>query len=363
MTTELLQTPKQLSNSSPVWRWRGSQLSAPAYCTIRREMNDASASMISVDSAVLHAARLLRLGGVFERNHVSFVTLKGPALSSLLYGDFSVRDCVDLDFLVRSRDLERAIQVITQEGYELASPMGRLPFDVFARRCSELTFIGNDDTVIDLHWEIATTDRPFRIPEGRLWSSVSTTSIAGRTVPVLAPECLLVYLSIHGAAHRWYQRKWLKDIERLLEISKDICWDEVLEIASESRASHAVALALHLVQRLYCVELPPSVEEIVARNSIVYTVGDPLVNALRRGDANRPSSAELSYFNARLAETRWAAIVHLAALFKAPTDADVRFVRLPQWLLWLYYPLRALRIVGRGGLFVFQRLATRNATT
>ena len=64
-----------------------------------------------------------------------------------------------------------------------------------------------------------------------------------------------------------------------------------------------------------------------------------------RAEPSEPSSVQLTAFNAGLAERPWQKVRHYAALLKAPTEAELEVIALPSHLFFLYYPLRAGRLL------------------
>ncbi len=313
---------------------------------------------------LLLTARLLQVLEAFERAGIRVVTLKGPALAQQLYGDPGMRDSLDLDLLVRPADVAAAAALLEAQGYRLESELGWLGMADLARRCTELTFRSASGTAVDLHWASAPADFPSAIPEHRLWTSVTSVSIAGRSVPVLSAECLLVYLCIHGTRHYWTKLAWLCDIAMIGKQSRScersamrpaidearLDWPLVHEIAAEARATRALHLGLQLAHELLGADLPADVlSRVTADRALDPFAADVTRRLVSPDPAPQPSSVERTMFNARLAMGRWRRVRHVAALLKAPTDADAGVVRLPRPFVFLYYPLRAARLAAKYG--------------
>ena len=215
--------------------------------------------------SLLLTARLLRIVEAFENARIPMIALKGPALSQQLYGDPGMRHSVDLDLLVPEQSIAAASAVLHAAGYQAEGPRGvariaaRRPGGRSSRSATR------KGVAVDLHWATAPADYPCRIGPDRLWASLAHVTIAGRRVPVLRSECLLVYLSIHGARHCWTKLRWLTDVAMLVE-RKGLDWNEVEVIAAESRASRALGLAL-----------------LLAHDALGAVVPERLLRAARRG--------------------------------------------------------------------------------
>jgi len=300
--------------------------------------------------SLLLTARLLALVEAFERAGIPLLTLKGPALAQQLYGDPAMRDSLDLDLLVPAAQVESAAALLESRGYALESELGWLGVRELARRCTELTFRSAAGTAVDLHWATSPADFPCAIPEARMWASVGSVSIAGHHVPVLSPACQLVYLCVHGTRHCWTKLRWACDVAMLVSGVVTIDWSDVEAIAKESRATRALALGLRLAHDLLGASLPDAVLHRVQADHALAPFTAQVSGRLRSPEpAPQPSGVARTMFNARLATSPWLKVRHLAALMKAPTDADAEWIRLPRPLLFLYYPFRAARLVTRYG--------------
>lgn len=300
--------------------------------------------------SLLLTARLLQLLAAFERGGVPVVTLKGPALAQQLYGDSAMRDSLDLDLLVPVNKATQAIEVLASCGYALESALSWLGVPHLVATATEVTCRHASGTAVDLHWASAPADYPFAIPEARLWASVTSLPIAGRPVPVLAVECQLVYLAIHGTRHAWTKLRWLCDVAMLLSSARTIEWGTVKAICGEARATRALRLALLLVHDLLGAAVPNAVLEEARRDTAVVTAAEDARRRLTAPEpAPQPTPLGCTLFSARLAPNPWRKTRHVAALLKAPTEADASVVHLPRPLLFLYYPLRAARLAAKYG--------------
>lgn len=172
--------------------------------------------------ALERVAGFLELTDALTRAGVGFIPLKGPLLSERLYGDPTARYSHDLDILVREEDIANAYRVLAASGYIPLSPP--LP-ESSGRRKKKLkynhhiSYIHPDrEQIVELHWRIM--NRPwmgFSNIDGLLQDNLIEHEFAGRRFIVPAVELELLYLVIHGAAHRWGRLKWLADVHRLLE--------------------------------------------------------------------------------------------------------------------------------------------------
>jgi hypothetical protein len=287
-------------------------------------------------------SQLLALLDAFAAHGIAVVPLKGPVMAESLYPDPALRPSSDLDLLVRSRDVAGALRVLAQEGFALGANMQRLPLRVLLRLNCELIFHHDRMADVDLQWETGPAHYPFRIAPEMLWRSLGRTRIAGREVPCLSPEALLLFLCVHGTKHMWSRLQWLGDVARL--VRKPLAWDVVLRLAEEAGCMRPLLLGLSLAHGLLDAPVPESILQRVRAEQAVQARARQVALRLTRTPPSEPHSLELTVFNARMAVRSWDKVRHLAALLQAPTDQELARLLLPERLFFLYYPLRLARL-------------------
>lgn len=302
---------------------------------------------------------LLLLLDRFEEAGVPVVPLKGPVLAEMLYcspkreTDPAWRPFSDLDLLVRERDVAAALEILQREGYRLAPHLARLPLRVLKRFGGELILRSGRAGQADLQWETAPADYPFRFDTEVLWRSVRPARLEGREVAALSPECLMLFLCVHGAKHMWSRLMWLGDVGRLA--AKRFDWDAAMALAEETRCGRPVLLGLLLAHDLLDAPVPGGILERARKDARVVAHARRVAGRLERAQAGEPSSAELTAFNAGLTDDWRQKARHYAALLKAPTEAELETLALPEQLFFLYYPLRAGRMAWKYGAGLFRR--------
>ena len=287
-------------------------------------------------------SQLFALLDAFAAHGIAVVPLKGPVMAESLYPDPVLRPFSDLDLLVRKQDVADAVQTLVQEGYTLGAIMQRLPLRDLLRLNCELFFHRERLAHVDLQWEIGPAHYPFRIAPEMLWRSLGRTQMAGREVPCLSPEALLLFLCVHGTKHMWSRLQWLGDVARLPRAPLN--WDVVLELAQEAKCIRPLLLGLSLAHELLEAPVP---EGLLAQARTVQAIqarAKQVALRLMRFPPAEPQGWELTAFNARMAERAWDKLRHYAAMLKAPTDQELEWFLLPAQLFFLYYPVRATRL-------------------
>jgi putative nucleotidyltransferase-like protein len=296
---------------------------------------------------LIFTRKLLALLDAFEGEGIAVVPLKGPVLAEMLYTDPVLRPFSDLDLLVRKQDVGAALGVLTREGYRLGAHLARLSVRSLLRIEFEVLLKQEQTPPVDLQWEIGLADYPFGYDPEILWRSLGRTRIAGREAACLSPESLMLFLCVHGAKHAWSRLHWVADVARLARLQTD--WQGTLEFASEAGCVRPVLLGLRLAHQLAGAAVPEAILQRAGEVEAVRQLSDQVVSRLNRVPPEEPDGVELTAFNAQMAEQWWKKVRHHAGMLRAPTDEELKLVALPEWLFFLYYPLRAMRLVLKYG--------------
>lgn len=173
--------------------------------------------------ALVKVAEFIRVTDLLRAASIDFVPLKGPLLSFRLYGDATVRRYGDIDILVDAGQVERARGRLLAAGY--TEYMVRWPETESGRKKAlkywhHILFRNPDGEIItELHWRLSNKQwLNFRDADRFVRENICTVEFSGNNFRVLTPEAELLYLVIHGGAHRWGMLKWLADIKKYLEL-------------------------------------------------------------------------------------------------------------------------------------------------
>lgn len=147
---------------------------------------------------LLLEARMFDVAAVLEAAEVDYRLLKGPALAHAVYAVPHVRHFGDIDLLVRSADVDRAVRSLVASGrYRRRSPEIRPGFD--RRFAKSVTLVGDDGVEVDVHRTLVPGVYGARLDQDALWQRPSNVVIAGRMMPTMAPDLLLLHATL-GAA-------------------------------------------------------------------------------------------------------------------------------------------------------------------
>jgi hypothetical protein len=264
-----------------------------------RFLHDANRLRNLVLVAEMHKAlKALDLAGITATPY------KGPALAAALYGDFSVRQSMDIDVFVKPRDAVKAYRALADLGYV---PLRRVPGcaqEAYTRLHYEFGFVSRDEKqlIVELHWR--TSSRYFRFPElpALAWERRVWLPVAGTNVRSFAPEDLLYVLCLHGCRHKWRSLKWIVDVAELVRTHSQLDWWKVLSDARRNGSERMLALGLFLACDLLDARLPAELLHAIRRKPLLNSLANEVYANLFKIQSEPGSALFILPFIARVAE-------------------------------------------------------------
>jgi hypothetical protein len=303
---------------------------------------------------LLIVRELSRLLGLMDARGIRVIPFKGPLLAAMAYGNLALRHSYDLDLLVHPREFSEAKDVLLSEGYHLEYEA--------EWECHLLA--ESRQWLVDLHQRIVPRYFPVVAGFAELWGNMQPVLLAGRPVRTLAPEDLLLVLSVQLAkdCREWKQRLvQICDTSELVRGHPDMDWDLVLRRAGRIGALRILLLDLELACRLLGAPLPEPIRRALRAEPAVNVLAGEVCARLfpeTEGPAeairyrNGGTLREDSWFHLRLRERPRDRVRYLYQLARTrflllvtPTDRDRELLRLPGPLGFLSYLVRPARVL------------------
>jgi hypothetical protein len=220
-----------------------------------------AAWMASERQHLMAGPQLQEIVAAFGGAGIETILLKGPLLAADYYSDPALRPFTDLDLLVRRRDRERAIEVLTKVGYAHGSPGRTLAFELDHAPAAYFVARGGSRLPVDLHWECVGHPGGSRATElvaDEVWGRARSSPSWGAAARMLAPEDLLIYLAAHFAIHHSLAGAlWQLDLALVLKRQgATLDWDAVAARAARWGAAGAVYFALRTVGDRFAAAVP-----------------------------------------------------------------------------------------------------------
>ncbi|MGB3111811.1 MAG: nucleotidyltransferase family protein [Candidatus Omnitrophota bacterium] len=170
--------------------------------------------------------------GLFNREGIRTILLKGIALLQDIYKNPSERILSDVDILIRPEELQKAESILSGAGYRFA---GTNNSNAVVYKISS-----EPDIFLDLHYHLynhlsPSQEKVYEPDEKTIWERAVPVRLGQEETRVLGPEDRIIYLCFHLLKERFSNHKWLKDLSLLIrEKQDDIDETEFIRAAKSS---------------------------------------------------------------------------------------------------------------------------------
>lgn len=289
-------------------------------------------SRLSSEKLALELEHLL---ANFARRRIEVIPLKGPVLAEKLYGDVTLRPCVDLDLLVPVGNYMRAEELLKNEGWAASAPA-----DEYQRK-----FV-REDLLVELHFGVA-SPRSFRFDVDGAWSRAQNSTFRGQPMKSLSDIDRALYLLLHGLKHGYSKLIWILDAAHALEILQ--CGPrELVECARAQGLEKVLYIGCAMINEVFPERLPEDLAAVLGESPENVQAAHACVQGLLAGEAGASRDPEIWGFYLQT-ETNPARRWRRRLAFLLPTNEDYSWAtdrHLPRFLAPLARPVRLLAKYG-----------------
>lgn len=324
------------------WHWKRSlRLDFPA--EIAQQLDNRFRA--NVARSLLLVRDLADIVDLLGKRGIRVVPFKGPALAESLYGNAALRECVDLDILIRRRDVPEAIRTLVSAGYVDGKQLTPAQQNAFVATQYEYPFLSPSGILVELQWRIVPRYFSLALSEDQYWSRIQALTVCGREMNSLSCEDLLLLLCFHGGKHGWEKLIWLADVAELVVSNPHLDWEYVLNQAGQAGGLRMLLLGVVLANRLLGTTIPQDLDQSLARDPTAERIADGIGRDLVRGEL--PTYVKSQLYLLRVRE-RWQDRVRYVVQFTfTATPEEWKMAALPPSLSVLYRFLRVLRGLGK----------------
>ncbi len=297
--------------------------------------------------SLLMTSKLLQLLAQLSSAGVTAVPWKGPVLAAMLWSDVAMRQYADLDVLVRRADLERARDVLLGAGFRRVVPLSPWQEPRYIARNGTLEMIRESDgLVVEIGWTMVPNHYSSAMDADGIWDRLEEIEIARRTVRTLAPEDVLVALSIHGFKHRWERLGWIVDVARLIQVRPGIDWAAIRERTRRDGSQRLVRIAAGIAGAMLYPAVAAEALRVLGPDAKAERIVDELRPAvLRRVPDGHVINASALHLRAR--ERGRDRIAYALRGLTTSTVGDWRAFGVPPRMSGLYGIVRPVRLLAR----------------
>ncbi len=204
-----------------------------------------------------------KVNQAFQEAEVPVVLLKGLRWADSLFLSPWFRSTTDLDILVQAEDIGRASRLLKGIGArpDDSTISAEQAVEEHFHFHSHFRFEDVDPSVsVELHWQI-TYHGDIQLTDQALWANIEQTPDGY----VMNYELDLLLACVHTYRHGYIPYRTLVDVERMVALrSEQIHWDRFWNLASQARATQAVAFVLLLSSRHLAFDLPPGADRLTS---------------------------------------------------------------------------------------------------
>ncbi len=288
----------------------------------------------------LLAEELARLLSLLGEAGIRAVPLKGVALAQSLYGEVAARVCVDIDILVPPANVDQTIALLLASGYR-AEPNDPYLSKLALRHGRHFSLVREGRGIsflLELHWILVQHSSKNDEAVRDLWAEARPQSCFDAPAFSLSPEWEFLYLSIHAVDHEWRSLKWLIDIHEIVS-AWPIDWPRVVKKAERFELSLPVRQTLAMSSVLLGTPVPSCYSPAALPAGVKLFPDNP---------PSEEAENALAFRHLRLLHGPWDKLRYFSSILFAPKSTDLKFLRLPSALGFLYYLIRPVRLAGVG---------------
>jgi len=289
---------------------------------------------------------LVSLTQEFESQGIQSLPYKGPVLGVIAYGDPALRCFIDLDIIVRPRDVPAAIEILQARGYRAEGNIDARQMQILITRQHNIQFERDQGhSIVELHWRVSADFFASALNPEYLWSRLELVTLNNVQLNSLPIEDLLLALCVHGSRHVWDRLSQICDITALISADRKIDWPGLMTTAQQADAERMLLLGLFLAAEFTENALPPDIRHSISADRGIKRLADGIHARLFSENSQVTlSPREVFRYNLRVRRSLSARLRYcLFAL--SPADADLQIVALPRYLNFAYYGLRPFRLM------------------
>lgn len=285
----------------------------------------------------IHATELEGLLMQFAERDIEVLPLKGPVLAETLYKHALMRQCNDLDLLVRRDDYSNAEALLFSLGFVASSEP-----DDYHRR-----FVRNE-VPVELHFGLA-SPRYFPFDLDGVWQQACHGKFRGKPMCVMSDDDLVLFLCLHGLKHGFSRLIWILDVAQALGAIQNCDYRELAQRARRQGQEAWLFIGCEIVREMFPQMLPPGMDEVITESHDLAVKARRVVAQLLAEGLEMVNDHKIRSFyllTERSALRRW----RCRLSYFAPTLEDYRWVEYHRINRSLTPILRPVRLLQKHGL-------------
>lgn len=295
---------------------------------------------------------IIRLQKKFIELNIKGLFLKGVPVSELYYGDVGLRDTMDIDVWVEEPGFIKISGYLHSLGYKSNLDLSKLNKSQVAYKYKtdhHLLFSIDHPgypSIIELHWKIRGRLGIFTFDPKLRYQELTYYKTLNIDIPIFSHVDNFLFLCTHGCDHAWYRLKWLFDFPQILD-KVEFDWDEVIKRAKTLHCVEQVKLTFMLLNKLIGESIPVQIEQQIRNTNLSWSLNYIEHIILYNGsfcDTDKEKLLNLRYV---LSQNKKGFFNPTLILRHLTSKNDWKLLPLPNYLFFLYFPLRPFLLLWR----------------
>lgn len=301
-----------------------------------------------VKENMLMTSELIKVMKLFEENDIKAIPFKGPVLSQVAYGDVISRQYVDLDILVKDKDLVKAYDLLEYNDFNSELEKKFFKNQLFLEKNSDISFYNSRKNItIELHWKLFAKQFLSNINITNIFNKKEHLYINKNKINIFQNELLIVYLCMHGSKHCWERIEWILDIDKMIRNAENINWELVFYLAEKNYCTKMLKLGLFISNHIFDSPIPNDVlikiEEQYFYKKMDYVLNEiSNINIYKSEFQKNLSTFKFTY---NLNDNIYEKIKFIKRTFFELSHIDVRFIDLNKNFYFIYYLIKPFRLL------------------
>lgn len=281
---------------------------------------------------------------ILQKRGITPIPYKGPVLAIMAYKNIGFRRFGDLDFYVRWEDVPRTKDILIENGYKSLMKLTPNQETAFYKFQREYHFKSKSTGItLEIKWKLFSTYhsinyKPF-LSKPDFLKEIKIDSFILKTI---APEYLILLLSVHNATHFFSSLYRFCDLSELIISMDHINWQNLMNLADEIDTKRIFLVNMFILRELFMTPLPNNVIEEINCDKSVEKISKEIIHLLF--SQKSIGKLEKVLYPLKLRERFLIKFKNFLFFIFLPTPEVIESVSLPRILQPLYYIIRVFYI-------------------
>lgn len=292
------------------------------------------------------AANAIEIINILNVNGILCFPFKGAFLSEAVYGDLALRYFEDIDLLISKQDAVKTVDILSRQGFIPNIRLEPEKMDFYSSFKASID-LGDPASglIIDLHWDITGNYSIRPLDLQHICKTRQTFRFLNKSLPAFSRPDLLTCLCMHGAKNIYPSLERIFCITRVLREFTEQDHEQLLTFARETKCQKIISLGLHLSRIFFPAQLTDSTAGKIHFYPNMTAAALAVSHTLTEDKkVHGKKIKRFSWFHFSLMDTAADRVTFASRLLFFPTIVDWKRFSFPNYLIFLHFLTRPVRL-------------------